>query len=260
MNDDTTKYCKGCDRVLPTEAFNRHKRDGYQRRCKHCHSKQVMESRRKHETPESKAQRSAIESGRYHALSEAEKAQRIARNKAVLQNKPKRIENDRKRTERRLLYEQGLKQCFRCKEVKPLTQFNNIEKNTVDGKDGRCIACTRLIGRQWYQEHPESAKHAARVRRARMQNVAIRSFTVAQWHLLQRLYDYRCAYCGERSDKLTQDHVMPISRKGNHSISNIVPACSRCNTSKNDRTPEEAGMTFAIKVNVLAEMEQKELL
>jgi 5-methylcytosine-specific restriction endonuclease McrA len=51
-----------------------------------------------------------------------------------------------------------------------------------------------------------------------------------------------CMYCGERSPKLTLDHVVPRHRGGAHSWDNLVAACSACNHRKGGRLPEEAGM------------------
>lgn len=48
-------------------------------------------------------------------------------------------------------------------------------------------------------------------------------------------FGYACAYCGKpdhRADELELEHVIPISRGGNHHLSNIVPACRQCNHSK----------------------------
>ena len=54
----------------------------------------------------------------------------------------------------------------------------------------------------------------------------------------------RCLYCGERfkTSELTLDHVLPKSRGGDGSWSNLVSCCQRDNHRKGDRTPEEAGM------------------
>ncbi len=54
--------------------------------------------------------------------------------------------------------------------------------------------------------------------------------------------DHACQYCGERSNDLTLDHVLPRSRGGSTSWENVVACCNRCNARKRDRTPEEAGM------------------
>ncbi len=53
-----------------------------------------------------------------------------------------------------------------------------------------------------------------------------------------------CAYCGHKfpTHELTFDHVIPKSRGGKTWWQNIVLACSKCNSVKDDRTPEEAKM------------------
>jgi 5-methylcytosine-specific restriction endonuclease McrA len=50
-----------------------------------------------------------------------------------------------------------------------------------------------------------------------------------------------CAYCHEPMhprDK-TLDHVVPVSKGGIHSITNVVIACKSCNSRKRARTPEQ---------------------
>ena len=42
--------------------------------------------------------------------------------------------------------------------------------------------------------------------------------------------------------KLTVDHVMPKSRGGEKSWTNLVTACKKCNQKKGCRTPKECGM------------------
>lgn len=54
---------------------------------------------------------------------------------------------------------------------------------------------------------------------------------------------HSCQYCGS-GKKLTLDHVIPRSKGGKHSWDNVVTACERCNTTKGDRTPQQAGMTL----------------
>jgi len=59
---------------------------------------------------------------------------------------------------------------------------------------------------------------------------------------------YRCQYCGRTStelkqrETLTRDHLIPISRGGNNEWTNVVTACSPCNTRKSNHLPEEIGM------------------
>ncbi len=56
--------------------------------------------------------------------------------------------------------------------------------------------------------------------------------------------EWHCQYCATRfrTQELTFDHVIPRSRGGRTSWSNIVTACRCCNTSKGHRMPHECGM------------------
>lgn len=53
-----------------------------------------------------------------------------------------------------------------------------------------------------------------------------------------------CQYCGKRfsTAELSLDHVVPRSRGGEASWSNIVCCCVACNVHKGGRTPREAHM------------------
>lgn len=51
---------------------------------------------------------------------------------------------------------------------------------------------------------------------------------------------HRCQYCGSAAESI--DHVVPRSRGGLHVWDNVVAACRRCNTRKEDRLPHEAGL------------------
>lgn len=54
----------------------------------------------------------------------------------------------------------------------------------------------------------------------------------------------RCQYCGKHqpTSELSLDHVLPRSRGGESSWTNVVVACTTCNARKGGRTPHEAGM------------------
>jgi 5-methylcytosine-specific restriction endonuclease McrA len=57
---------------------------------------------------------------------------------------------------------------------------------------------------------------------------------------------HRCGYCGRAAAELrareflTRDHVVPRSRGGGDTWTNVVTACNTCNGRKGDRTPDEA--------------------
>jgi 5-methylcytosine-specific restriction endonuclease McrA len=50
-----------------------------------------------------------------------------------------------------------------------------------------------------------------------------------------------CSYCGRKvsPQKLTMDHIVPISRGGRTTRNNVTPACKECNTKKKTMLPFE---------------------
>lgn len=44
-------------------------------------------------------------------------------------------------------------------------------------------------------------------------------------------WNHKCAYCGSE-ENLTLDHITPRSKGGSDRITNLVCACSECNSSK----------------------------
>jgi 5-methylcytosine-specific restriction endonuclease McrA len=51
-----------------------------------------------------------------------------------------------------------------------------------------------------------------------------------------------CQYCGSAAENV--DHVLPKSRGGLHTWENVVAACRRCNSRKENRLPPEVGLTL----------------
>ena len=58
-----------------------------------------------------------------------------------------------------------------------------------------------------------------------------------------------CQYCNRTlpTAQLSLDHVIPRSRGGETSWSNVVCCCLNCNTTKGNKTPSEAGMKLICK-------------
>lgn len=74
-------------------------------------------------------------------------------------------------------------------------------------------------------------KHAKR--RSRININA--DLTRTEWTEILKKYLHKCAYCGS-SKKLTQDHIIPLSKGGHHTANNVVPACHQCNSKKGNQT------------------------
>ncbi len=176
------------------------------------------------------------------------------------------------------------KQCSACKNVLPASRFYRTVHETT-GLTSQCRSCMyrralenqkryraeraehyRELHRQWVAENPRSAEQlksdkerlqiwdaahpgrkAVREQKRRARKAAVlNDFTAEQWDALKIAYRYRCAYCGEKPKNLTMDHVIPISKGGPHTLSNIVPACKTCNTAKGARqAPSHQTVLFA---------------
>lgn len=55
--------------------------------------------------------------------------------------------------------------------------------------------------------------------------------TAAEWLVVQAAWG-GCAYCGTTGVGLQKDCVQPLSVGGRYTITNVVPACRSCNSSK----------------------------
>jgi 5-methylcytosine-specific restriction endonuclease McrA len=52
-----------------------------------------------------------------------------------------------------------------------------------------------------------------------------------------------CQYCGNAAENV--DHVLPKSKGGAHTWDNVVAACRRCNSRKENRLAHDVGLKLA---------------
>lgn len=84
--------------------------------------------------------------------------------------------------------------------------------------------------RRWKKKNPEKMAHL-KARRYARERGAKGSHTLEEWESLCDKYDNKCAACGS-GEKLTKDHVIPLSKGGSDYIQNIQPLCRSCNSKK----------------------------
>lgn len=98
----------------------------------------------------------------------------------------------------------------------------------------------RCAGQRAYaKRHPEKVAAIVARQRARKRQAPVNDLTALEWQALLRAFRYRCAYCNRKQKQLTQDHLVPLIRGGDHTLTNVVPACRSCNSSKNRLTALE---------------------
>lgn len=85
----------------------------------------------------------------------------------------------------------------------------------------------------------EERRHHRRKRRALKKKAPISDLKMIDWKDSLRNFDNRCGYCGEKSKNMHQEHVIPLSKNGSHTKTNIIPACPRCNLSKHNKLMED---------------------
>lgn len=161
------------------------------------------------------------------------------------------------------------KKCYKCHVVKPLTEFSkNVHK--LGGLSSRCKDCSKKYyqkhrkqfneyNKKYYRSHKEEwrvwtkkyikehkeewrvlTKKSDASRRARLRSCEINDVTSDQIRdLLNEAF--LCAICSRpfnnNGRKKTIDHIFPLSKGGNNTLSNLQIACKRCNSKKGNRLP-----------------------
>lgn len=206
-----TKICKTCklEKPLNREYFRLSKRhkDGFNSECKECSKKKSKEYRDKNRDKILEYQRE------------------------YYKNNPEQARQSRKK------YRENNKE--KVKEIVKNWEERNKEKR-------------RAYHKEWYQANKKrkrknerklylkSEKHRkyknelSKIRKHRKRSV-VSDFTPFEWKECTNYFNNECCYCGSKSDKLEQDHFIPVAKKGPYTKTNIVPACGSCNSSKNDR-------------------------
>lgn len=195
-----TKICSKCKRELTSDNFVKgNGKDGLSYRCKICVKQCYQENKE-------------------NIL--AQRKQYYQENKDKVSDYKKQYASDNKDkiSDYRKQYYQNNKENI-CEHV---AMFREENKDIIAERKKR-----------YTKENPEKHRAVCQRRRAMKQSLPA-TLTEAQWEEIKEKYGSKCAYCGKELP-LEQEHFIPVSKGGEYSRRNIIPACHSCNSSKNGK-------------------------
>lgn len=93
----------------------------------------------------------------------------------------------------------------------------------------RWTEINRAAGRRY--SRTEKGKIAGANARAKRRSYNAGKIDLAAWKRKVRSSGGRCVFC-KSQDKITIDHIIPLSKGGTNDIRNLQPLCNRCNAGK----------------------------
>jgi 5-methylcytosine-specific restriction endonuclease McrA len=168
-----------------------------------------------------------------------------------LKNKSKcRANNDRWKSENKERYQAIIAQWREKNRDKILQQSKaayarNKAKRLAQQREWRInnSAKFQTYVKKWRSKNPAKVSAAASLRRARLKQCdtskkhEVKRFTTD----VRAKASVRCYYCRRKlsPSEVQIDHVVPITKRGEHSGANVCVACIHCNSSKNNRLLSE---------------------
>jgi len=212
-----TKICTKCGEEKSLECFgtNKHSKDGLRGKCKTCTAAYIKQYRR--DNPEQIAEQKK----QYYK----ENTERIAAG-----NKLYYKDNYEKRAEYQKQYrkENAEKMAARDK------QYREVSPEKVAAKKKKWSEANPEYTKLYQKANPEQCRLICQRRRARKKSL-VSDFTMEQWESCLLYFNYKDAYTGLPLDSPSQDHVTPLSKGGDYTVTNIVPCNRGINSSKGNR-------------------------
>jgi len=135
----------------------------------------------------------------------------------------------------------GIKKYYQTPHGKEMARFEQKKyKESEHGKQKRAEYEKTLEVRQrrsaWKKTEAGKLSIANYNHRRRInKNQSDYRLTQKDWDEILECYNHSCAYCKTPNITLTIEHVIPLSRGGTHTKDNLIPACTHCNYSKQDK-------------------------
>jgi len=138
----------------------------------------------------------------------------INRSRIWEKNNPEKVKENS-----RILYHRDLEKSRKNRQIRV--------KKWVEKYPEKMVAAQKA----YRLKNPEAKRISEQKRRANKLGNGV--FKISQKEILNIIRS-SCVACGSY-DKITMDHIIPLSRGGRHSIGNLQPLCFSCNASKSNR-------------------------
>jgi 5-methylcytosine-specific restriction endonuclease McrA len=201
----SSKVCRGCGVQKSLAEFYKHPRmaDGHLNKCKVCVSARVRENRRER-----------LEQYDLYEKTRANLPNRVGARRKYQEEHKEEISE----------YKKGWAADHEEKVAASKLAYYEREREEVIARS-----------KKWAESNPEKVRQAKannRRKRRAARHASPGIFTAEEFEALCESYGNRCLACGETKAALEADHVVPLTKGGSDSISNIQPLCGSCNRKK----------------------------
>lgn len=232
-----TKVCTKCnlEKPLTNEYFSRRsdKKDGFETICKECkreYNKKYWEENKE----KLRKQKAKYYQQNKDKFAERNKAYRDKNREELIKYGRNYYKENRERLleQKKEYYEQN-----REKKLKYREKYYQVNKGNLIKYSRKYYQRNKdriaEYNKDYYEKNKEKAFEYAIKRKHRIRKLPC-SLTLSEWKDTKDYFDNRCAYCGS-DEELTQEHFIPLSKGGEYTVNNIIPACRSCNCSKQDK-------------------------
>jgi len=233
-----TKICTKCGAELTLSLFGKSKvnKDGYRNDCKECR-KQYYQDHKEKAKQYQQANKEAIAERRKHYYQDnkdhfAEHAKQYYQdNKDHFTENAKQYYQSNKKAKAE--YGKHYKEANKEANKENAKQYyqNNREYFTEYAKQYKEDHKEYL--KQYNEDHKDQATIRSQKRRT-LKKLLPATLTINQWENIKTHFNNKCAYCGKELP-LAQEHFIALSKGGEYSITNIIPSCQSCNSSKSNK-------------------------
>jgi len=201
-DDDGLKRCSKCKQRKPPSDYGKHPKakDGLQTACRDCFAAYQRERRK-------------------DPALKAEDRVRINRAMAKRQDYYDALHNQARQRRR---------EDPAYREAEHAYEHDLYERVYRDNPDYQ--ARNRARVQQWRAENQATEEYKLANRTKETRRRSRKTPDVSGEALADILASGPCVYCG--APATTVDHVTPLAKGGRHAVSNLVPACQPCNSSK----------------------------